>query len=441
MKKKGKDTHGPDRCDIRPKPIATLGEAFADGTFIEPVHDPADQEALQLMLFDGDVAHIGPRVEHENQVYIPRKIDPSIAREVYLPAQFRPNESVPQLAVEIVQLFQRYCGLEVEAAELVARFYFADWVMDALPAAPSLVIIGPESREVTQFFCLTKCLSRHALQLTEVTASGLASLPTDLGLTLAIDQPELKEPVERMLNASRKRVIKIPRHGTLWSPYFSKVVHCTDQFQASSIKGAKLVVAANGHPVPLLDDQELARIARVFQPRLLSYRFANFATVRARIVEVSISESAEPASVTALPAPGFEDSELHVKLRDLVADSPADASEDRWTDPTVVLLECLLMSCHLPNQTERYMGQAAEEMMTLLSARGEERKIWPKQVGRLIRDLGFETEPRDKQGVRLLLTETVRKKIHKLACDFAVSSIENPVPGCRHCEALGKKTA
>ena len=441
MSQSNKNTQTTSVCDLPGKPIRTLGEVFADGCFIEVVHDPADRDALNLMLFDGETAQIGPRVEHENLVYVPREIDPSIAREVYLPAQFRPNESVPQLAVEIVQLFQRYCGLEVEAAELVARFYFADWVMDALPAAPSLVIIGPESREVTQFFCLTKCLSRHALQLTEVTASGLASLPTDLGLTLAIDQPELKEPVERMLNASRKRVIKIPRHGTLWSPYFSKVVHCTDQFQASSIKGAKLVVAANGHPVPLLDDREQARIAHDFQPRLLSYRFANYATVRARIIEESASESAAPAPVSALPIPGFDDAELHAKIRDLVADSVIDASEDRWTEPSSVLLECLLMSCHLPNQTARYMGQIADEMMALLSARGEERKIWPKQVGRMIRDLGFETEPRDKQGVRLLLTETVRKKIHKLAYDFAVSSIENPVPGCRHCEALGKKRA
>lgn len=242
-----------------------------------------------------------------------------------------------------------------------------------------------------------------------------------------------------MLNASRKRVIKIPRHETLWSPYFSKVVHCTDQFQASSIKGAKLVVAVNGHPVPLLDDQELARIARVFQPRLLSYRFANFATVRARIVEVSISESAEPASVTALPATGFEDGEPHVKLRDLVADSPADASEDRWTDPSNVLIESLLLSCHIPNQTARYMGQYADAMMAILSARGEERKIQPNQVGRMIRDLGFKTEPRDSQGVRLVLTEAVRKKIHKLAYDFAVPSIESPASGCSHCDAFTEK--
>ena len=439
MNESDENTQATDVRDIPSKPIETLGEAFLDGSFIEPVHDPADRNTLQLMLFGGEAAQIGPRVEHEKQVYIPREIDPSIAREVYLPAKFCPNENVPQLAVEIVQLVQRYCGIAEEAAELMARFFFADWVMDALPAAPSLVILGPESREVTQLFGLVKCLSRHAILLTEVTTSGLASLPTELGLTLAIDQPELREPVERLLNASRKRLIKVPQHGTLWSPYFSKVVHCTDQFQASAIKGAKLLVAPNGHPVPLLDDQELARIARVFQPRLLSFRFAAYATVRTRIIEESISKAAAHAAISALPAAGFEDGELHVKLRDLVAESVIDASEDRWTDPSTVLIESMLFSCHLPNQTEGYMGQYADVMTTILSARGEERKIQPNQVGRMVRALGFKTEPRNSQGIKLILTETVRAKIHKLAYDFAVPSIETLVAGCSHCEAYRAK--
>jgi hypothetical protein len=340
----------------------------------------------------------------------------------------------------MAHLSQKYCSLKEEAAELMARFFLADWVMDALPSAPSLVVIGPESREVMQVLALTKCLARHTLPVMELTPNDLCSFPTELGLTLAIDQPGLKGILGRILNASRQRTIKVPHRGSLWSPYFSKVVFCADQFQASLIKGAKLVVAPNGHSVPLLDDREQARIARDFQPRLLSYRFANYATVLARCTENANPESAARAPVNVLPASDFKDTELHANILDLVADSAADRSEDRWTDPTTVLIESLLMACHLLNQTARYMGQIAEEMMTLLSARGEERKILPKQVGRLIRDLGFRTEPRDSQGIKLLLTDAVRKKIHKLAHDFAVPSMENPVLGCPHCEALGKKS-
>lgn len=439
MSESAKNAQKTNPGDLPSKPMETLGEVFADGSFIEVVHDPADRDALNLMLFDGETAQIGPRVDHEDHVYVPRKIDPTLVRELYLPAEFRPSESVPQLAADMAHLVQKYCGLKEEAVELMARFFFAGWVMDALPAAPSLVIIGPESREIAQLLALTKCLSRHTLPLMELTATDLRSFPTELGLTLAIDQPGFKRNLGRLLNASRQRMIKVPRHGTLWYPYFSKVVYCIDQFQASLIKGAKLVVAPNGHSVPLLDDREQARIAHDFQPRLLSYRFANYGTVLARCTENANPESAARAPVNVLPSSDFKDAELHANILDLVADSAADSSDDRWTDPTTVLIESLLMACHLPNQSARYMGQIADEIMTLLSARGEERKIRPKQVGRMIRDLGFQTELRDSQGIKLLLTEAVRKKIHKLAHDFAVLSIENPVLGCPNCQALGQK--
>jgi hypothetical protein len=425
--------------DLPGKPIETLGEVFSDGSFLDVVHDPCDPGALNLMLFDGEIAQIAPRVEHDNQIYVARKIDPAIARELHLPAECPPKESTAQLAADIIDLVQKYGGLDEEAAELVTLFLFAVWLMDALPAAPTLVIIGPETREVNQLLAVVKCLARHCLLLTEITANGLGSLPTDLGLTLAIDQSGFNDPLQRLLNTSRKHTVKIARNGTLWSPRFSKVLRCDTHFEAAIVKGARLVIAPNGGRVPLLDDREQARIASEFQPRLLAFRFANHATVRARIAEDANSDPAAPASGSALPAAKCEDGELHAKIRDLVAENLADTGEERWTDPGNVLIEAMLTSCHLPGQMERYMGQYADVMMTILSARGEERKILPNQVGPMIRALGLKTEPRDSQGVKLLLTDNARKKIHKLARDFEVPSNEALNAACVHCDAFKAK--
>jgi len=137
MSESDKNARKTNTCDLPGKPIETLGEVFADGCFIEVVHDPADRDAIQLLLFDGESAQIGPRVEHDTQTYVGRAIDPGIACELYLPAELHLNESVPQLGAGIVQLVQKYSGLPDEAAELMARFFLANWVMDALPAAPS----------------------------------------------------------------------------------------------------------------------------------------------------------------------------------------------------------------------------------------------------------------------------------------------------------------
>jgi len=425
--------------DLPGKPIETLGEVFGDGSFLEVVHDPSDRDALNLMLFDGESAQIASRIEHQNQIYVPREIDPAIARELHLPAEFRPKESTAQLAADIVNLIQKYGGLDEEAAELLAVFFFAVWLMDAVPAAPTLVIVGPETRQVNQILALVKCISRHCLLLTEITPGGLGSLPTDLGLTLAIDQSEFNDELQRLLNTSRKRTVKVARHRGLWSPCFSKALRCDTHFDAAMVQGARIVTAPTGRRVPLLDDREEARIASEFQPRLLSFRLANHAALRGWITEHADSDPAPPASGGDLPVAKWEDADLYAKICDLVADNQADSGEARWTNPGNVLIESMLISCHIPDQTERYMGQYADVMMTILSARGEERKIQPNQVGPMVRALGLKTEQRDRQGIKLILTQNARKKIHKLARDFEVPSNESLMVGCVHCDAFKAK--
>lgn len=438
MKDSDENAQKSDVCDLPSKRIETLGEVFEDGSFIEVVHDPADRDALHLLAFDGKSAYIASRVEHEDSTYVPGSIDPVIARELRLPAEVPPPESGRELAADLPRIFQRYAGLLNEAAELMARFILATWVMDALPEAPSLLIIGPDTREITQLLGLIKHLSRHALLLTDVTANSLTMLPTDLGLTLAIEQPVLKHPLAALLDASRRRAFKVPRRGTLWSPHFTKAMHCVHQLQAGGIKAVKLVIAPSAQALPLLDDRELERIAREYQPRLLSFRFANYEIVRSRIIENSTTASASQPTINAFANPSGGCADLHAQIVNFVDDDAADIREERLTDLSVVLIESLLMACHIPKQNSHYMGEIAEIMMTILSARGEEKKIQPNQVGRMVRALGLKLEPRDSQGIKLILSEKIRRRIHELACEFAVPSVERPVPGCPHCEESQK---
>ena len=428
-----------DDCDLPRRPIETLGEVFEDGSFIEVVHDPADRDALHLLAFDGEIAYVGSRVKHHDRTYVASSIDPVIARELRLPAEVPPPESGRELAENLRPIFRRYSGLSDEAAELMARYILATWVMDALPEAPSLLIIGPDTREIRQLLSLIKNLSRHALLLTCVRANDLSTLPTDLGLTLVIEQPVLKHPLADLLDASRKRAFKVARRGTLWSPHFAKTIHCVHQLQAGGIKAVKLVVAPSAQPLPLLDDRELDRIGRDFQPRLLSFRFANFEIIRSRIIENSVAASASQPTVRAFAEPSGGCADLHAQIVHFVDDDAADVREERLTDLNVVLLESLLVACHIPNQTSTYMGEIAEIMMTMLSARGEERKIQPNQVGKMIRALGLKPEPRDSDGVKLILSKKIRRRIHELAREFAVPSMSRPVPGCPQCEESQKK--
>jgi len=438
MKTVGEATQKPEVSDLPAELIDTLGEVFADGCFIEAVHDPTDRDALQLMLFDGESVQIASRVEHESGIYVAREINPGIVRELCLPAEFQASEPVPQLLADVAELLQRFTGLPDKPARLLARFPLSSWVVEARRIAPYFVIVGPDCRELSQLLALLRCLCRHALVLTEVSAGGLCSLPTELGLTLLIDQPELSEPVQRILNASQKRGQKLPRRGGLWRPFCSRAVHCAGYFQPWAIGAVKIPVIPIGRTLPALDERELVRIANELQPRLLSYRFATFLKVQESRFDNSIPDFATRETINTLAACTPENTDLQAEIVDLVADQAEEVRHARWTDPTVILIESLLLHCHLPDESGPYIGQVTDTMKTLFSARGEEKDLKPNQVGSLIRRLGLETEPRDKQGIQLLLTETAREKIHQLARNFAVPSIENPVTGCIHCAALGK---
>jgi hypothetical protein len=423
---------------FNPRPIKTLGEVFADGHFIEPVRDPVDQDRLALMLFNGASAEIAARVEHRGGVYEPRDVAPSIVRELHLPTEIHADGSEAQLVEDLAQLIQRFTGLPENSARLAARIPISTWVMDALPAAPTVLLLGPDSCELNQLFSLLQVLCRHAFRLTEVGASGLYSLPMEMGLTLLIDQEEYSEPLQRILNASRKRETKVPRSGNLWNPFCSKVVHVPDYLQASMIGAVRIPIVPTGRALPVLDDRELSRIANDFQPRLLWHRIANYRQVQTSKFDISICDFALRETINGFAACTPQNAELQAEICGLVADQSAELRHERSTDARVVVVESLLLSCHTPGEDAPYIGKVADAAKTLLSARGEEKDLKPNQVGAMIRHLGLKTERRDSQGVKLLLTSAVRRTIHELARNFAVPSIEHRVAGCTDCEALEK---
>jgi hypothetical protein len=440
MEVKSVGVQNSNSCEFTPRPIMTLGEVFADGYFIEPVRDPVDQEKLALMLFNGTSTEIAQRVEHMGRGYAARAVAPSIVRELYLPTEVQPIDSVLQLFTCLVQLIQRFTGLPDNSARLVARIVLATWVVGAIPSAPSVLLVGPDSRELTQLLNLLKRLCRHALLLTEVNAGGLHSLPMEMDLTLLIDQPELSEPAQRILNASRTRDKKVSHRGNLWRPFCSKVIHLADYFIAS-IEAIRIPVLPTGRALPVLDDGELNRIANEFQPRLLAYRFGNYGKAHASQIDCSTGEYAIREAINGLAACTPDCPDLQAEVVGIAAQEAAEVRQARWTEPSILLIESVLLECHASTDSAPYCGKLADVMSTMSSARGVERIFRPNQAGSLLRRMGFTPEPRDSEGVRLRLTENVRRKVHQLARDFGVPSIDIRIPDCPHCAELDKDLA
>jgi hypothetical protein len=416
--------------------IETFGEAFADGTFIELVHHRSIPDAFELLLWDGKTAEFATHVKYRERNYTPAIVDPTVVRELHLPAKFHRDESVPGLVADLVEVIQRYSGLDDTSAGLIARFALGSWVADALPASPALMFVGPNSRELQQVFALLKCICRHAMPLAEVTLNGLCMLPLEIGLTLLIHQTDVQVPVERFLVASRKREWRFPRGGRLIPVFSSLALHCMEYSDAATIGAVAVPITPTDQALPILDDRERARIAELFQPRLLSYRFAHFEKIRTSTFDCGVLHVETRDSINAFAACTPENPELQAEIMQLVPAQVEEARQTKYTNETVVLIESLLLACHTPDLKKRYMREVADALMTIFSARGDERQFMPHEVGQMIRHLGFKVEPRDKRGFKLLLDDATRRKIHELAVNFDVPSADKPVEACTHCEAV-----
>jgi hypothetical protein len=68
----------------------------------------------------------------------------------------------------------------------------------------------------------------------------------------------------------------------------------------------------------------------------------------------------------------------------------------------------------------------------LLKGRHEGRLLTDKKAGLLLRDLGISGH-RVIKGYKILLTESVREKIHGVARAYRVSSLQDGVARCSHC--------
>ena len=123
---------------------------------------------------------------------------------------------------------------------------------------------------------------------------------------------------------------------------------------------------------------------------------------------------------------------LQAGLLTLIKGRVQQAEADRWLDVRCVAIESLLAECHGDQQDRAYAGQLARTAGTILKGRGGRETFEPKLMSSLLRSLGFSLK-RDANGFAIRLTDDIRRRIHTLARDFEVATVQDGVARCKHC--------
>jgi hypothetical protein len=395
----------------------------------------AGVESLDLLFWDGRTTTKGARVRHDGRVYEAAHCRPGLWRAMTLPVGTATYGSTRELSAAICAAVRQYAGLDGRLTVLISRFVLCSWLIGSGPTALRLSILGRETTGGLQLMQLLRCICRRPLILTDVDRAAFRSLPMEWHPTLLIQQPQLDTRLERLLNSARRRDVNVPQGGRLLD------LHCTvatyTQFPCVRAVGGFVGIEVPVHPatcnLAILNQSVEKKIAGLFQPQLLRYRLMNYQKASCSAFDVAEFKSPMQETARCMTACTPDDRDLQDEVLQLLKQPGIDHPVDRWTDPNCAVIEAVLARCHLGQSDSVYVGQIAHDVEVILTGRGENFHVNARDVGERLRMLGLFTEPRDSKGFRLALTAEVRGRIHELARDFSVPTLDGGAERCGDC--------
>jgi len=407
----------------------TFGEIFQDLHF-EAVIDPQKPQSLQLHSRDGTRFSTSPQIEHRGQIYMPAKLTEGLAQIVRFPLPSTEFSSHEKLTDAMAELFCTFGRTTKEDSNLLAAFALSTWFVDSFRAAPVLHLTGPSTR-VHLMMRLLACLCRRPLLLGRLDLASLSTLPEGLNPTLLICEENLAKNVARILETSRNRDLAIP-YGKSWiHGYGARVLFSDPNGVNASDLRVHFVPTAGAFP-ELKDDAERT-IAADFQAKLLRCRMLHFNTVRDSNFEFAEVDPAMQDDARSLLTPLIDCGDLRASILSSLLSRSKEVSGARFTELDCLVIEAALCFCHDSSKREFFVQDITAAVNAILMGRHEESVISSKTVGTALRGLGLFAE-RVTKGYRVLLTDGNRERIHRLAGDYNVASIQE---GAR-CDQCGR---
>jgi hypothetical protein len=408
--------------------IETLGIALPN-LMVEAVVAPDDPDHLHLHTWNGRRVTTASRLEHGGASYTPLKLASGVVQLVRFAPPSLPFGSATALNSSLRDFVSTYARLQPEAANLLLAFVLATWFCDVAPVAPVLYLCGPDDA-VSTVLRLLGAVCRRAVLLGDIDLGGLATFPNGLGATLLLNQKSLGRRVRRILLASTQRHFSVLRGVGRLDVYGARAFACED-FPLEQ-GGIMVSLTPAQDPPPFLVDTDEQHISQEFQAKLLRYRMVHYRDVRdcKGDYKAFVPEMRQEARTWL--APICDCPELSESVFEEILRQSREAAGARLADPKCVVTEAALFFCHKPDTAYFFVGDLAETANLLLKGRHEESNLSAKGAGLILRELGLHGE-RVAEGYKVALSDAARQRIHRLAHDFQVASLQDGMRRCRFC--------
>ncbi len=416
-----------DGAPIEMSRMRSFGEAMPDLHF-ELVADPEKSGGLRMHVHKGSRFSTTSEVQHGRYVYFPAPIGEGLAQAVRFPPPSAHFGSPSKLTESIAKFICDFGKTPREDADLLAAFAISTWFVDCFARAPLLHLTGSYMR-VHSIMRLLACVCRRPILLGRLDLAALSTLPEGLEATLLIHEEKLPRSLTRILDTSRYRDIKIPLKKSWIHAYGARVLFSDPM--ALDAAALRIDLSSVGGMPELKDDVERT-IAADFQAKLLRYRMVQYDAVKGSHFNSSDFVPQMQEVVRALITPLIDCGEFRESILSSLTSRNKDCAGARFTDLNCLVIEAALAFCHDSIKEAFFVKDIADAADAILEGRHEDSKISPKAAGQTLRGLGLFPE-RVTNGYQLTLSDVHREKIHGLAQEYNVPSLDEGTRRCDYC--------
>jgi len=403
----------------------------------------------------------GQKVSIDNRSYLFRKrllVPPEeddLIRRVRFAQKIGEDASVQSLLQQMDSLISRCLDLDPEYRFLLGCFVLATWIVDRLPIAPIVAIVGLSQSGKTTALNVLRLLCRRSILVSDISSLAFYRMCDRLMPTVLIDNTAtmgLERKLIHLLRSGTTPGITGSPLSQSYSTYGSKVVTWTELPEDGALNSRCIIIPmqeTSRTDLLRFNDPEIVAAADSLQGRLLMYRFQKYSSLPlTQIPGGKNLRSRNRDLYEALAFPIAEDPEACARLLECMGQQNDLHTESLPPDHAAVL-ETLFQLIHLQPEQGTLAFSYLTEMVNLnLERAGERFRLTAKGVGRALTRLGlFAARNRISSGTVGSLDRAARKRIHELVSRYGIDGLANYLPSerpwerCEFCKVQDPQNA
>ena len=446
--------------------VETEFAELENGTLLELIESPWNPQDLALATYDTTFnernateesrdgkdgpADCGPEYRFHGRPYIPISRDNPIVKQVRLARGIGRYAPKAAALVERIQLLLRQClELEEDYPFLLACFIVATWLIDCLPIAPYLALVGLPQSGKTTALTLMRLLCRRSLLTADITSAAFYRACDLLNPTVLIDETATmgqKQALFHLLRTGTTRDVIALRQNHSYRTYGAKAFTWTELPADEALNSRCIVIpmqeswrASLSRPL----DPKIVEAADVLQIDLLMYRLKNYRKLN--LPRISGDERLHARTRDLYQALAFSlggDSKLCARLLKC-CERQQDLNREPLSPPRTAVLESLFERIHTHRADDGFLiGEFTKDVNCALVQAGERRRLNPREVGGVLTTFGFINRRRTNRGWMIWLGRSAEKRIHFLMtvygirCSTDVLSSPERALACQFCQEI-----